>query len=432
MTRTNSPVRSLLGGVGNLLLAIALAVLVWIVAEQQANPNTERTLTNAIPVTLKNLPAGMMTYEPSARTVRVTLSAPESVWGVLTPDRVTAFLDLSGQLSGTLDLPVQVTIDNRTARVTKIDPARVSLKMEPLAEAQYPVTVNVSGEPALGFAASPLETTPTTITVRGPISFVRQTAAASGELSIQDARATISRTVNLSARDRNGQSVPYVTLVPSATQAVVQLQPLGGFRDLAVKIDLRGTVAPGYLTTNVTVEPQIVTVFGSSAALDAVPGFISTEVVSVTDATDDISNRVRLVLPPGVSFLGDPTVQVDVKIKPIESSVTLMSPLNPQGLSPELSARFSPETIDVILSGPIARLTPLQSSGVQSYVNLFGLIEGTYQITPTVVVPSGVQVVSVLPSTIQVTIGPYVTPTITLTASITTTSPLPTPTPKKQ
>jgi len=119
-----------------------------------------------------------------------------------------------------------------------------------------------------------------------------------------------------------------------------------------------------------------------------------------------------------------------VKIKPIESSVTLLSPLNPQGLSPELVARFSPETLDVILSGPIARLTPLQSSGVQSYVNLFGLTEGTYQITPTVVVPSGIKVVSVLPSTIQVTIGPYVTPTVTLTATI--TSPLPTPTPKKK
>ena len=178
--------------------------------------------------------------------------------------------------------------------------------------------------------------------------------------------------------------MPYVTLVPSTTLAVVRLQPLGGFRDLAVKIDLRGNVAPGYLTTNVTVDPQVVTVFGSSAALEAVPGFISTEPVSVTDATGDISNRVRLVLPPGVSYLGDPTVQVDVKIKPIESSVTMMSPLNPQGLSPELSARFSPETLDVILSGPIARLNALQSSGVQSFVNLFSLSEGTYQITPTV------------------------------------------------
>ncbi len=430
MNRANSPLRSLFGSLGNLLLAIVLALLVWIVAEREANPDTERTLTNFIPITLQNVPAGMMTYEPSARTARVTLSAPESEWGVLTSDRVAAFLDLSGQVSGTLELPVQVTVDNRTARVTKIDPPRVSLKIEPLAEAQFPVMVNVSGDPALQFASRPLETTPATITVRGPISFVRQVASASGQLSIQDARATISQTVSLSPHDRNGQNVPYVTLIPSTTQAVVRLQPLGGFRDLAVKIELRGNVAPGYLTTNVTVDPQIVTVFGSSAALEAVPGFISTEPVSVTDATEDISNRVRLALPPGVSFLGDPTVQVDVKIKPIESSVTMMSPLNPQGLSPELSARFSPETIDVILRGPIARLTPLQSSGVQSFVNLFSLGEGTYQITPTVVVPSGIDVVSILPSTIQVTVGPYVTPTITATTTI--TSPLPTPTLKKK
>ncbi len=418
MKRSASPLRKFLEMVGNLLLAIVLALFVWIVAERAANPDIERVLSAAIPITLQNVPAGMLTYEPSARMVRVTLSAPASTWGVLTADRLAASIDLSGQMSGTLDLPVQVTVDDRTARVTKIDPPRVSLQMEPLAETQLPVTVNVNGDPALGFVAHALTTTPATVTVRGPLSFVQQLAAVSGQLSIQDARATISQTVNLFPRDRSGQTVPYVTLIPSSTQAVVPLQPLGGFRDLAVKIDLRGNVAPGYLITNVSVDPQVVTVFGSSSALDASPGFISTEPVSVTEAVNDINDRVRLALPPGVSFLGDPTVQVDIKIKPIESSVTLMSPLNPQGLSSDLSAHFSPETLDVILSGPIARLTPLQSSGVESFVNLFGLGEGTYQITPTVVIPSGINIVSVLPSTIQVTIGPYVTPTITATTTL--------------
>jgi YbbR domain-containing protein len=223
--------------------------------------------------------------------------------------------------------------------------------------------------------------------------------------------------------------VPYVSLNPSSTLAVVRLQPLGGFRDVAVKIDLRGTVAPGYLTTNVSVNPQVVTVFGSSAALEAVPGFISTEPVSVTDATEDISSRVRLVLPPGVSYLGDPTVQVDVKIKAMESSLTTFAPLTPQGLSPDLSARFSPESLDVILSGPIAKLNTLQPSDLQAFANLFNLTAGTYQITPTVSVPSGINVVSILPSTVQVTIGPYVTPTITATAIL--TGPLPSPTPKR-
>jgi YbbR domain-containing protein len=421
--------RNLLGHVGNILLAIVLAVLVWMVAEQQANPSSEKTFRELIPVMLQNLPAGMVTFGASADEVQVTVSTPDIVWNELDPKQVTAWIDLSGQMSGTLDLPVNVSVPDRAAPVVRVEPAFVRLKMEPLAEAQLPVSVNVSGEPALGFAASPIETVPSTVTVRGPASFVRVIAAVSGQISIQEARNTISRTVALSPRDRDGQTVPYVSLNPSSTLAVVRLQPLGGFRDLAVKIDLRGNVAPGYLTTNVSVDPQVVTVFGSSAALEALPGFISTEPVTVTDATEDISNRVRLVLPPGVSYLGDPTVQVDVKIKAIESSVTTFAPLTPQGLSPDLSARFSPEILDVILSGPIARLNTLQPSDVKAFANLFNLTVGTYQITPTVSVPSGINVVSILPSTVQVIIGPYVTPTITATATF--TSPLPSPTPKK-
>jgi YbbR domain-containing protein len=421
-------VRALLGHVGNLLLALILAVLVWVVAERQANPSTEKTFPNAIPIGIQNLPAGTVTYDESADEVQVTVNTPDIVWNEIDSRQVKAWIDLSGQTSGTLDLPVNVYVPDQAAPVVKVEPAFVRLKLEPLAEAQLPVSINVSGEPALGFAASPIETTPSTVAVRGPASFVRMMAAATGQLSLQDARNTISRTIILTPRDRDGQAVPYVTLSPTSTQAVIRLQPLGGFRDLAVKIDLRGNVAPGYLTTNVSVNPQVVTVFGSSAALAALPGFISTEPVSVTDAITDISSRVRLVLPPGVSYLGDPTVQVDVKIKAIESSLTTFAPITPQGLSPDLVARFSPETVDVILSGPIARLNAFQSSDVQVFANLFNLISGTYQITPTVSVPSGINVVSILPSTVQVIIGPYVTPTITATPTI--TSPLPSPTPK--
>jgi len=419
--------RGLLELLGNVLLAMILAVLVWVVAERQANPSSEKTFRDPIPIALQNLPAGTVTYDASADEVQVTVSTPDNVWNAIDPKQVTAWLDLSGHMSGTLDLPVNVFVPNRAAPVVKIEPAFVRLKLEPLAEAQLPVAVNVSGEPALGFASSPIETTPATVTVRGPSSFVRTMAAAAGQLSIQDARNTISRTIALIPRDRDGQTVPYVSLNPSSTLAVVRLQPLGGSRDLAVKIELRGSVAPGYLTTNVSVNPQVVTVFGSSAALEAVPGFISTEPVSVTDATDDISSRVRLMLPPGVSYLGDPTVQVDVKIKAIESSLTTFASLSPQGLSPDLSARFSPESLDVILSGPIATLNALLPSDVQAFANLFNLTAGTYQITPTVSVPGGINVVSILPSTVQVTIGPYVTPTITATAPITGALPSPTP-----
>ena len=411
----------------NFILAVTLAVLVWIAAEQQTNPSREAPYPRAIPIVKKNVPANMITYNETATEVRVTLSAPESMWGLLTDDRFSATIDFSGQPTGTLDLPVQVTVDNRAVRIVKIDPPIVSLKMELQTEKSLSAKVNVIGDPALGYSADAVHLHPPIITVHGPQSLVNQVAAISGQMSIQDARHTVTQTIPLSPRDETNQIVPYVTLTPSNTVATVPVTQLGGFRDMAVKIELRGNVAPGYLTTDVSVDPQVVTVFGSSVALDALPGFIPTAPISVTDATADINEQVPLVLPSGISMLGDPTVHITIKIKPIESSVNVQIPLTPQGLQPELSARLSPEALDVILSGPIARLGELQSSDVQAFVNLFNLITGTYQITPTVVIPSDIRIVSLLPSTVQVVIGPPISSTLTDTLVITGTSATPSP-----
>jgi YbbR domain-containing protein len=422
MNRSSSFLRWWLDNLGNMLLSIVLAVLVWIVAVQQANPSIERAFPVSIPIVTQNMPAGMITYAESARSVRVMISAPQSTWDVLTPDRLAATIDLSHQPTGTLRLEVQVNIDDRIARVTKIEPAIISLKLEPLTEKQVPVAITVSGEPALGYAAKPLQATPSQVSVRGAASLVQQVVNAGGQISIQDARAEISQTVAVLPRDVDGQNVPFVSLQPSNTLVVIGMQQLGGFRDLAVKIDLQGTVAPGFLIANVSVKPQIVTVFGSPTTLEALPGFIETEPVTVSNATTDYDNRVRLNLPSGVSMLGDPTVQVNVRIKSIESSVTVQRPATIQGLLPGFTATLSPESIDVILSGPVARLEALHPEDVQVLVNLFSLSLGTHQVTPDVIVPNGITVASILPATIQVTISEFITPTATITPTVTSTA----------
>jgi YbbR domain-containing protein len=278
------------------------------------------------------------------------------------------------------------------------------------------------------------------VVLRGPASLAQQVRAAGGQVSIQDARLSISQTLPLTPRNADGQTVPIVTLSPSTTLASVPINQLGGFRDLAVKIDLRDNAAAGYLIANVSVNPQIVTVFGSPITLDALPGFIATEPVSVTDATQDIEERIRLNLPSGVSMLGDPFVQVSVKIRPIESSLKVQRPPQTQGLLPDLLARLSPEVVEIIVSGPLPRLDALRAEDVVVVLNLLNLEMGTHQIVPEVSVPNGLTVVSVNPATVQVIIGETITPTATITGTvlITTTrrpstfiSPPPTPTPKK-
>lgn len=426
-------IRRISNNLGNLILSIVLAVLVWIVAVQETYPNIDKTLDTPIPIVAQNQPGNMVVYDESARTVRITVSAPQSSLDVLTPDRIAATIDLSHQPSGTLELPVQVAVNDRFVRVTKIEPSIVRLKMEPLDTLRLPATINVVGTSALGYAARPVTTTPMTIAVRGPASLVQRVVTVDGQLSIQDARATVSQTVGLTARASDGQPVPNITLTPSTTLAIVPVQQLGGFRDLAVKIDLRGNVASGYLIANVSVNPQIATVFGSPTTLDALPGFISTEPVSVTNATGNLDKRVRLDLPSGVSMLGDPFVQVSVQVEPIESSLTLQRTPITQGLQPGLTARLSPELVDVIVSGPVPILDTLRADDVQVILNLLNLDIGAHQLTPEVSVPNGLTVVSVLPATIQVVISEAITPTGTITATTLIALPVPSPlpTPKK-
>jgi YbbR domain-containing protein len=420
-------IRRISNNLGNLILSIVLAVLVWIVAVQETYPNIDKILDTPIPIVAQNQPGNMVVYDESAHTMRITVSAPQSSLDVLTPDRIAATIDLSRQPSGTLELPVQVAINDRFVRITKVEPSIVRLKMEPLDTLRLPATIDVVGTSALGYAARPVTTTPMTIVVRGPASLVQRVVTVDGQLSIQDARATVSQTVGLTPRASDGQPVPNITLTPSTTLAIVPVQQLGGFRDLAVKIDLRGNVASGYLIANVSVNPQIATVFGSPTTLDALPGFISTEPVSVTNATGNLDKRVRLDLPSGVSMLGDPFVQVSVQVEPIESSLTLQRAPTTQGLQPSFTARLSPELVDVIVSGPVPILDTLRADDVQVILNLLNLDIGTHQLTPEVSVPNGLTVVSVLPATIQVVISEAITPTTTITATTPIPSPLPTP-----
>lgn len=425
-------IRWILDNLGTMVLAVILAVFVWVVAEQEANPNIVRTVEGSIEIGLLNKPDNMIVYGRSSDRVRVTLSAPSTSWDVMTTDRISATVDLAGQTAGTLELPVNVTVADRFARVVRVEPAVISLKYEPLIEKAVTVAVNTIGSPALGYNADPIEVAPPSVMVRGPASLVEQVATAAGQISVLDARGTVSQTVTLSPRNADGQIVPNVTLSPTAVLGIVRVEQLGGFRDLAVKVDLRGNVAAGYLIGNVTVRPQVVTVFGSPAILDAQPGFITTEPVTVTDATGDINERVRLSLPPGVSMLGDPFVEVGVAIDAIESSLRLQRTPQTQGLQPDLYARLSPELVDVIISGPIPQLDTLNPEDVVVVLNLLGLDIGTHQITPEVNVPSGLKVVSVLPASVQVVITDQpITTTITATLPISPviTSPPPTPRP---
>ncbi len=338
-----------------------------------------------------------------------------------------ATADLGGLGPGTYTVTVQVKVNADSAEVTNKDPAFITVTLEQSASRVCPVTVQSAGTLALGYEADVPQLTPSAVTLQGPASAVAAVNACQAKVSLDGLRQDFSGQVTIAALDANGNVVPRVTVTPATIQAHVPVNQKQGFRDVAVKVVITGQLASGYQVTNLNVTPPIVTLSSSDLALvQRLPGFVNTIPLDISGASSDVVRRVPLELQPNVQ--GADSVLVEVNVAPIEYSLTVQRQLEIRNLAPGLGATPSPESVDVLILGPLPVLDNLSLEDVRVVVDLQGLGPGSYQITPQVLFLSDqLRAENVLPSQIEVTIG-EVTPTPTMPTPTPSLTPTVTPT----
>jgi YbbR domain-containing protein len=420
-----------------MILSVILATMVWFVAAREQNPPVEDDYRESIPLEVETLPPGTVIFGDVPDRVTLRLRAPQSSWDELSPAKFRAWIDLSGLTPGLHDVPVQIEVSDRSVVVVNKRPGSVNVRLESLANGQFPITVEVVDAAPLGYIARPPVLDPITATVSGPASIVNQINQVWAEMYLRGAKETVERSIDLSARNINGEVLKRLTINPPKVHVTVPIEQRFGYRDVSVSVVISGEVASGYWISNIVVEPSTVTVVGGPSALDSIPGFVETSRVDVNNATEDIAERAALNLPPGVSVVQPENqgsdsasgVLVTVDVSPIEGGQTVQRLVTFQGLRETLWAVARPPQVDVILSGPLPRLQSLTVQDVKVIADLFDLEPGVHKVKPTVVVPEGLRVESVLPDTVEVEIGvgrpipptPVLTVTVTPTATITAT-----------
>jgi YbbR domain-containing protein len=230
--------------------------------------------------------------------------------------------------------------------------------------------------------------------------------------------------------DENNQIIAGLGLNPAEVSVTLPISQQGGYRDLAVKVVVSGQVASGYRLANISVFPPVVTVFsGDPALVNSLPGALETQPLDLENANDEVTTRLAIKLPEGISLVGDQTVLVRVNISPIQSSLTLSNKtIEVDGLQDGWFAQIAPENVDVILSGPLPLLDTLSPQEVRVVVDVTGLDAGTHQLTPKVdILVSDIVVESILPGTVEVVLS--TSPPKTPTPAPTSPTPAPTSTP---
>ncbi len=394
------------------LLALILGVAVWVSAVSAADPDEVRTFPRSIPIEIVGQDPTLVLTNDIPTTIEVTLRAPQSVWETLTSreDAVRAILDLSGLGAGehTVDLQVQVDPDTRPTQIVLTNPKSVPIDLESFKSKPLSIDLSLTGQPAAGYQAGDATVTERQVTISGPQSLVDEAVGAHVAVNLDGVRESIANEpVPVQILNAKSEVIKGLTVNPEAVKANVPVSQQSGYRDLAVKVVVNGQQAPGYRLEKISVFPLVVTVVSKDPALvNSLPGVVDTQPLDLQDVKEDISTRLALDLPDGVTLIGPQTVQVQVSITPIQNSIKLSNlPINVIGIADGLAAHTFPETVEVIISGPVPVLETLTAQDVTVTVDVTGLGVGDYQLEPKVDPPSNVSVDSILPGTVEVVLS---------------------------
>ena len=402
------------------LLALALGVSVWVSAVSAADPDEVHTYPRPIPLEVFGQDPSLVLTSDIPPSVDVTLRAPHSAWNVLTTneDSIRATLDLSGLSSGTHVRPVQLTVSAsaRPYQIILVNPSGVSVDLESVSSQTFPLVLSLSGQPGTGYQSGDATMEPTEVAISGPESIVRRAAKARVLVTLDGVRESIDKSLPIEVVDSENQPLQGLTINPESVHVNIPISLQGGFRDVAVKVIVQGQQAAGYRIENISVFPPVVTVFADDPNLvNALPGVVETLPLDLQDRREDISTRLSLNIDDSITVVGTKTVQVQVSISPIQTSLTLPNlPIDVIGLSEGLSAQPFPQAVDVIISGPVPVLEALTAEDITVYVDATGLKVGAYQLEPKVdPLVEDISIKSILPGTVEVVVTVPVTPSPT-------------------
>ena len=402
---------------GLLLLALVLAFIAWLSAVFNSDPNEECTAPANIPLEVLNLREDYLLLGDVPEEAAIRLYAPRSVCRRMAddPSSVRAAVDLDNLGPGDHEIDVVYVLDEqyRPVRVLETSPVALSVTVEEFVTRTVPLTLQLTGQPAPGYTQGGSILSDSRVEVSGMRSLVDSVASATVSLDITDAVGDVNVTRPVQLFDAQGTLINGLDIVPSTVSIRKIIVRPGFTRDVSVRVIYSGAPADGYRLTSITPTPQIITVYSNDPELiRELPGFVETETIDLTSATDDIEVRLRLILPTGVFVDGEQNVLVQIGIAAIESSITLTLPVELVGLASGLQATISPESVDVLMTGPLPALTGLQPLDVRVVLDLTGLTVGESPVTPRIeVIPIGITIESILPASIEVVITEAPTPT---------------------
>lgn len=178
------------------LLALVFACILWffVTGEQKL----ERSY--AVPLELKNMPAGMMVANEIPSVIDVRISGPRTSLMNLQPKDIGIAVNLKNLEPGLITLKrLEERVDlPGPLKVTRLSPSYIDVKLERVGSKNVTVKPWLSGKPAAGYRVAAVNVDPGKVMIEGAESEVAGVDSITTEkLDLTDARKTLKEEVSL-------------------------------------------------------------------------------------------------------------------------------------------------------------------------------------------------------------------------------------------
>lgn len=403
------------------LAAIVLATLLYAGFVVSENAREQQV---SVPIDALNLPIDAYLLTDPGTVDRITYLVTDGSGIRPSTSSFRATVDLSDvdPAAGATFVRVDLeAIDNRIQLISW-EPTRVRVQLDPFVARTVPVQVQM-GEIPEGLEIREPGIDPETVQVSGPKSVIERVVAVRASVIVQATALNVDQDVALVPIDLVGDPLTPVRVEPATAHVTIPVFENLSNRSLPVSPRLAGSPAAGFEIASVTVDPVLVSVEGNADELASLDR-ISTDPISVAGASADIETLIRLDLPTGILALGEPTVRVTIRLRPVTQTRTFSAGILLVGAAEDRTYELSTDRVVVTIFGSPGDLDRLATVPLTVNAPVGGLEQGASLVRLEANLATGLTLVSIAPETITVTVGVPATPSPAPAVSL---SPSPSP-----
>ena len=404
------------------ILSLIIAFLVWLIVVNADNPiMTESFVVSDVQLLNEayiDADGKMCMQDEEQDPIRVTIRAERKVLDRISASDIQAVADLQQAVSLDTD-PVMVPITAVCAGIApediQVTPQNLSLHVEDKDTQEFVVNVTTNNtRPDRGYEVGTLSSNPEKIKITGPISLINKIDRVNAAIDVSDASEDVTEETEVTVIDKNGEVFSDTDMAYLNVSKVYVTARLWEVRsDVRIRAEYSGTAAEGYEAESITTTPNVITVAGSTSALEALEEqnntiWIPADAVDISGEKSDYEEKINIsdYLPEGLKLTADSSEDlfIRVNILPEGSSVCEVPTKNiiVENAPDTMQVAFDTAMIEVRVKKTSEDLEDLTEKEIQASIDLEDIEEGSHELPVEIRLPEGYELVDEVTTGVEV------------------------------